>query len=52
MVWTLPHERVDDFFIYIDHMKTLTDTFVVRFDGDDLSDAEKINEIWQLGEGE
>jgi hypothetical protein len=52
VIWTRPEERVDDFYIYLDQIKTLTDTFVSRFDGDDLADPEKIEEVWQNnGEG-
>lgn len=52
VMWTRPEERVDDFYLYIDQIKILTDTFVSRFDGDDLADPDKIEEVWQNnGEG-
>ncbi len=46
VLWTKPEERVDDFLIYIDHIKVLTDIFVSRFDGDDLADFDFIQETW------
>jgi hypothetical protein len=52
VLWTRPSERVRDFYVYFDQIKTLTDTFRPRFDGDDLANVEKIQEAWQSGEGE
>ena len=43
-IWTEPTERVDDFIIYFDHLKVLTDVYRERFDGDVLADESK--EIW------
>jgi hypothetical protein len=51
VLWTRPNERVADFFYYFDHMKTLSDMFVSRFDGDELADTDRIQEIWNTGEG-
>ena len=45
-IWTTPLERVDNFYIYIDHIKVLTDTFESLFDGDELTDPDRIQEIW------
>lgn len=50
VIWTRPQERVDDFYIYLDQIKTLTNTFVSRFDGDDLADKDKIESVWEEGE--
>ena len=44
VIWTEPNERVDDFYIYFDHLKVLTDVYRERFDGDVLADETK--EIW------
>jgi hypothetical protein len=44
VVWTEPIERVDDFFIYFDQLKVLTDVYRTRFDGDVLSD--QTFDIW------
>lgn len=52
VLWTRPEENVRDFYVYFDQIKTLTDMFVSRFDGDDLANQEKIQEIWSNGEGE
>jgi len=48
MIWTTPHEKVDDYIVFIDQVKILTDNFITRFDGDDLLRTETLNEIeWQ-----
>ncbi|KPJ84673.1 MAG: hypothetical protein AMS17_15905 [Spirochaetes bacterium DG_61] len=44
VVWTEPIERVDDYFIYFDQLKVLTDMYRTRFDGDVLSD--QTYDIW------
>jgi len=46
VIWTSPQESVHEYYVYIDHLKILTDVFESRFDGDTLSWPEKINEIW------
>jgi hypothetical protein len=51
VMWTKPTENVSGFNIYIDQMKILTDSFVTRFDGDDLADPMKVQEIWSNAEG-
>ncbi len=43
---TEPTERQDDFIIYFDHLKVLTDMYRQRFDGDTLADTSR--EIWNL----
>jgi hypothetical protein len=45
-IWTQPTERVNDFYIYFDQFKVLTDTFESLFDGDDLIDPVRMQEIW------
>jgi hypothetical protein len=45
-IWTTPLERVDNFFVYFNQMKILTDTFESLFDGDDLADPQRVQEIW------
>jgi hypothetical protein len=45
-IWTTPGERVDNFYIYLNQMKVLTDTFETLFDGDYLADPENVREIW------
>ena len=51
VLWTKPTENVSGFNIYIDQIKILTDTFITRFDGDDLVDPAKVEEIWSNAEG-
>ena len=45
-IWTTPVERVDNFYIYFDQMKVLTDTFESLFDGDELADPDRVQELW------
>ena len=45
-IWTTPVERVDNFYIYFNHFKVLTDTFESLFDGDELADPERVQELW------
>jgi len=45
-IWTTPAERVDNFYIYFNQLKVLTDTFESNFDGDDLADPDNVQQIW------
>jgi hypothetical protein len=45
-IWTTPGERVDNFYVYFNQMKVLTDTFESLFDGDDLNDPDNVQRIW------
>lgn len=47
VLWTRPQEKVDEFYIYLDQIKILTDTYAIRFDGDELADQEYIQELWE-----
>jgi len=49
-VWTLPSEKVDDFYIYLKHFKVLTDIFVSPFDGDELADPDLLPQLWANGD--
>jgi len=51
VLWTKPAENVSGFNVYIDQIKILTDSFVTRFDGDDLADPAWLQEIWSNAEG-
>ncbi len=51
VVWTKPVERVHNCYIYLDQLKVLTDVFVTRFDGDALAQPDRVNDIWQEGQG-
>lgn len=46
VVWTNPKEVVNDFYLYIDQIKLLSDIFVTRYDGDTLIQADKFEEMW------
>jgi len=46
VLWTRPHERVDEFFVYLDHVNVLSDVAEERFDGDDLADPELTEQVW------
>ena len=45
-IWTTPVERVDNFYVYFNHFKVLTDTFETLFDGNDLADPDRVQELW------
>jgi hypothetical protein len=45
-IWTTPTEKVDDFYVYFDQFKVLTDTFETFFDGDELADPERVQQLW------
>ena len=45
-IWTAPMERVDNFYVYFNQFKILTDTFESYYDGNDLADPSKVQELW------
>ncbi|MDR1949671.1 MAG: flagellar filament outer layer protein FlaA [Spirochaetaceae bacterium] len=45
-IWTQPVEQVANFYIYFDQLKVITDTFESIYDGDELSDPERVQELW------
>ncbi|MCG8687194.1 MAG: flagellar filament outer layer protein FlaA [Desulfobacterales bacterium] len=47
---THPAEIVSDFYIYVDHLKVLSDMHESNFDGFGLSTTQKVQEIWGSGE--
>jgi len=49
VIWTRPNERVRDFYVYFDHLKVNTDTFITKFDGDELGDLQEVNRLWEEG---
>ena len=49
VIWTRPNERVDDFYVFLDQVKVLTDMFESRFDGDNLADLDTLNQLWSSG---
>ena len=46
-IWTTPVERVDNFYVYFNQMKVLTDVFESMYDGDDLADPDRVQELWE-----
>jgi hypothetical protein len=49
VIWTRPDERVNDFYVYFDHLKVNTDTFISKFDGDEMADIDEVNRMWKDG---
>lgn len=49
VIWTRPTEKVDDYYVFLDQVKVLTDMFESRFDGDDLGDMDTLNQLWSSG---
>ena len=45
-IWTTPMERVDNFYVYFNQMKVLTDVFESLYDGEELADPERVQELW------
>jgi hypothetical protein len=50
-IWTQPSEKVGDFYIYFKQFKVLTDTFESLYDGDELADPERVQELWANSSG-
>jgi hypothetical protein len=51
-IWTAPMELVNNFYIYFDQLKLLTDTFETHYDGEELADPKKIQEFWSSGDSD
>jgi hypothetical protein len=45
-IWTRPTEYVGNFYIYFDQFKVLTDSFESIYDGDELADPARVDELW------
>jgi hypothetical protein len=45
-IWTTPVERVDNFYVYFKQLKIITDIFESLFDGDELVDPERVQQLW------
>jgi hypothetical protein len=45
-LWTPPSEQVNNFYVYFNHLKVLTDIFEHRYDGDELADPKRVQELW------
>jgi hypothetical protein len=51
VLWTKPREKVDNFFVYMDEIKIFTDLFESPFDGEDLANPERVQELWSEASG-
>jgi hypothetical protein len=49
VLWTTPTEKVDDFYLYLDQLKVVSDIFESRYDGDELADVDTLQEVWGTG---
>lgn len=47
VVWTEPSEKVSGTYVYLDHIKYLSDIFEAKFDGLELSNKETVNNLWE-----
>ena len=45
-IWTTPGESVNNFYVYFNQFKILTDVFDPLFDGDELADPVRVQEMW------
>lgn len=51
VMWTRPSASVSGFTIYVDHITVLTDLHEPPFDGEELADPDRIEELWSEAEG-
>jgi hypothetical protein len=45
-IWTQPIEKVGDFYVYFKQFKILTDVFESYYDGDELANPDRVQELW------
>ncbi|MCL2043811.1 MAG: flagellar filament outer layer protein FlaA [Treponema sp.] len=50
-VWTTPREYVNNFYIYFNQFRILTDTFEQLIDGSELADPDIIPQLWSSDNG-
>ncbi len=46
VLWTRPEEKVDDFYVFFDELKIMTDLYETRFDGEELADPQTLQKLW------
>lgn len=49
VIETTPKEKVSGAYVYIDHIKYLSDIFETKYDGYDLADPENVSKLWDEG---
>jgi hypothetical protein len=49
-IWTTPADDVSNVYVYLNQLKVITDVFDVMFDGNDLADPERVQELWGQGQ--
>ena len=47
VLWTTPKEKVSGTYVYVDHIKYLSDIFATKFDGFDLGKKEAVKNLWE-----
>ena len=45
-IWTKPNMKVSDFYVYFKQLKALTDVFESLYDGNELADPQRVQELW------
>ncbi len=46
VIWTTPTEPVNNFYVYMNQIKVLTDTFESPWDGENLTNSSYVNKLW------
>ncbi|HUX14185.1 MAG TPA: flagellar filament outer layer protein FlaA [Spirochaetia bacterium] len=46
VIWTTPNEAVNDFYVYVNQLKVLTDTFESPWDGESLTNSSYVEKLW------
>lgn len=52
VVWSRPGTPVENYFVYLDEIRVLTDMYESPFDGRELANPEYVNELWSDAEVE
>jgi hypothetical protein len=45
-LWTPPAEPVNNFYMYLSQLKVFTDMFETHYDGEELGDPDRVQELW------
>ncbi len=52
VVWTRPNTVVNNFFVYFDEIRVMTDLYEAPFDGSDLANPGFVDDLWSGGNNE